>query len=126
MVNPYYYFFYLFYKLLYPIAKEKDRLPFGITLLMGLVLMVHGFATLIIIERVNNLSTILPEMNKFLFGIILFVLFFLLNHFLFERNERYLRITKEITDSSYARKTIALILLIGYLIIPILIKSLST
>lgn len=122
MVNPYYFFFYLFYKLFYPIAKEKDRLPFGISSIMGLILMIHGFVTLIIVEKTYNISKIIPKMNKFLFGIILFMLFFLLNHFLFERNDRYLKVTNEIAASKQFKRIIAALIVIVYLSIPIIVK----
>jgi hypothetical protein len=122
MVNPYYLFFYFFYRLFDPIAKEKDRLPFGISAIMGLILIIHGFITLSIIENIYTLNMILPKMNKIVFSAIIFILYFSLNHFLFERNDRYTMVVQKIANSDQSKKIIASTIIILYLLFPFILK----
>lgn len=121
MVNPYYYFFYLFYLLLNPIAKNKRRLPFSIASFMGIILMIHAGVFLIILKTYFGIS-VLPKMNKFLFGGLLAILYFGINSFLFERNDRYLNIMKEIDSAQTYKKVITTIIIGIYFLAPFIIK----
>jgi hypothetical protein len=122
MVNPYYLLFYFFYRLFDPIAKEKDRLPFGISSIMGLILVIHGFITLIIIENTFKLNMIIPKTNKFVFGIIVSILYFSLNHFLFERKDRYIIVIERIANSEKMKKVNARALITLYFFSPLILK----
>jgi hypothetical protein len=75
MTNPYTYLFYIFYKLLNPIVKEKDRLPFGIISIIGLLLIIHTGLFLIILKSYISFS-ILPNSNPYLIGGVATLIFY--------------------------------------------------
>jgi hypothetical protein len=78
MTNPYTYLFYIFYKLLNPIVKEKDRLPFGIISIIGLLLIIHTGLFLIILKSYISFS-ILPNSNPYLIGGVATLIFYFIN-----------------------------------------------
>ena len=120
MVNPYYFFFYLFYKLLKPLAKDEDRIPFSIIALMSVVLIIHTVVLLITIKSNFDIN-ILPRMNKLLFGGIIAILYFALNNYLFEKNNRYISLMKKMKEAKFYRKITALLLLVIYFLSPLFI-----
>ncbi len=124
MVNPYYFFFYLFYKALKPLAKDKDRIPFSIIALMAVVLIIHTVVLLITIKSNFDLN-ILPRMNKLLFGGIIAILYFALNNYLFEKDNRYIRLMKKMKEAKFYRKITALLLLVIYFLSPLFIIAIN-
>ena len=118
MVNPYYFLFYLFFKFLDPIAKEKDRVPFTIVAFIGLGIIIHSVILLIVIKTYFDIE-ILPKMNKLLFGLIFAGIFFFINNYLFERNNRYLEIIGKIKQEKMYKKINALLIVLLYLSLPI-------
>lgn len=124
MVNPYYFFFYLFYKVLKPLAKDEDRIPFAIIAFMAIVLIVHTVLLLITIKSHYDI-TILPRMNKLLFGGIFGVFYFAVNNFLFEKNNRYIDLMKRIKEAKFYKKITALIFLMAYFLSPMVIIAIN-
>lgn len=124
MVNPYYFFFYLFYKLLKPLAKDEDRTPFATIGFMALVLIIHALVLLISLKEYYGIS-FLPKMNKFVFGGVTSTLFFTVNYFLFEKNDRYIDLMKRIREVKLYKKITALIIILTYLLFPLLIIVLN-
>ena len=121
MVNPYYYIFYLLYILLNPIAKYKSRLPFSIISFMVIIFIVHAVLLLIILKIDFNVN-ILPKMNKLLFGGIFAVLYFTMNNYLFEKNDRYLKIISIIENAPAYKKFNSSIIICFYFLSPLIIK----
>ena len=119
MVNPYYYFFYFFYKVLKPIAKEEDRIPFAAISLMALILIIHSVILLISIKSRFGIE-ILPDVNKLVFGAIVTLVYLVGNHFLFERNNRYLSLVNRIEKAAFYKKVITSIILVGYFLSPLI------
>lgn len=120
MVNPYYFFFYLFYKLLRPLAKDEDRIPFAIIAFMSIVLIIHAVVLFITIKSYYNIN-VLPKINKLLFGGVFAVLYFTLNNYLFEKNNRYIGLMQKIKDAEFYRKITALLFIGAYFLSPLII-----
>jgi hypothetical protein len=118
MVNPYYYFFYLFFLLLYPIAKDKRRVPFSIVSFMGIILMIHSGVILIMLKSYLGIQ-ILPHMNKLLFGSVFTVIYFVINHYLFEKNDKYVELIGKIKEAPNYKKINSAILIILYFLLPL-------
>jgi hypothetical protein len=118
MVNPYYYFFYLILLLLYPIAKEKRRIPFSITSIMGIILMIHAGVILIMLKSYLDIQ-ILPQMNKLLFGSVFTIIYFGINHYLFEKNDKYVELIEKIKETPNYKKINSTILIILYFLLPL-------
>ncbi len=124
MVNPYYFFFYLFYRLLKPLAKDEDRIPFAIIAFMSILLIIHAVILLITIKTHYGI-VLLPKTNKLLFGGTFAVLYFTLNNYLFEKNNRYIGLMQKIKDAESYRKITASIFLGAYLLSPLVIIMIS-
>jgi uncharacterized protein YhhL (DUF1145 family) len=120
MVNPYYFFFYLLYRVLKPLSKDEDRIPFAIIAFMALVFIIHAVILLVTINSYYDL-TALPRMNKLLFGVVCAILYFLVNNILFERNDRYIYLMKRIKEARFYKKITALFVLLAYFLSPLLI-----
>ncbi len=124
MVNPYYFFFYLFYKVLKPLAKDEGRIPFAIIAFMSIVFIIHTVILFITIKTHYGVS-ILPGMNKLLFGGIFTVIYFTINNLLFERNNRYIKLMKRIKEAPFYQKIVALSVIIVYFLSPLLITAIN-
>jgi chromate transport protein ChrA len=120
MVNPYYYLFYLFYRVLKPLSKDEDRIPFAIIAFMAIVFIIHAVIMLVVFKSYYDL-TALPRMNKLLFGVVSAILYFLVNNILFEKNNRYVYLMKRIKEASFYKKVTALFVLMSYFLSPLLI-----
>jgi len=120
MVNPYYFFFYLFYRVLKPLSKDEDRIPFAIIAFMAIVLIIHAVVLLITLKTYYSI-TVLPRMNKLLFGGVFAILYFTVNNFLFEKNNKYIDIMKRINEARFYKKLTALFLLLIYFLSPLII-----
>lgn len=120
MTNPYTYLFYILYKLLNPIVKEKDRLPFGIISIIGLLLLVHSVFTLILLNMENS-HVILPQVNSFVFGGIMVLLFYIPNYYFFEKDERYLKKMEKMSDLKRTTKNQTKIILLIYFLLPLIV-----
>ena len=123
MINPFYYFFYLFYKILRPLAREEDRIPFAITSFMAIMLVVHMVILLITIKtQLNYDISILPNSNKYVIGAIVVVIYFVLSNVLFEKNNRYLKLVERIKNTKTYRKITAAVFLLTYFLAPLIIR----
>ncbi len=124
MVNPYYFFFYLFYKLFKPLAKDEDRIPFAIIAFMAIMLIIHAVVLLITLKSYYGI-TILPRMNKLLFGGVFAILYLAVNNFLFEKNNRYIDLMKRIEEAKFYKKITTLFILLTYFLSPLVIVAIN-
>ena len=124
MINPIYFFFYLFYRILKPISKHKDRIPFTIIGSMALILLIHIF---ILINKIRNIYNvdIIPDMNKYFFAIIIAIPYFVICYFLFERNNRYIILMDQIKKVKKYKKTTSFIFLMIYFFSPLIIMRIN-
>lgn len=122
MLNPYYYFFYLFYKLLRPIAKYEDRIPLTITTILFILIILHLFIIRIVLEKHLGLQfEILQRIDGRIFGITAAIIHFTLTYFLLERNKRYKLIIEKNSNSKLYKKITTGLFLVLYFSSPLII-----
>ncbi len=124
MVNIYYFAFYLVFKLLGNPLKRNSNDVFASYSLVFLVFIIHTLILSIVLKQVCDIN-FLPKMNKMVFGIIVTVIFYTVNYYLLEKNNRYVEILKRIRDAPSENKRITTVLLIFYILLPLILKILN-
>ena len=120
MTNPYTYLFYILFKLLDPIVKEKDRLPFGIISIIGFLLLIHTGLFLIILKSYISFS-ILPNLNPYLIGGIITLIFYFINNYFYEKDDKYIDLINKMSKLSKTIKIMTKIVLLIYFLLPLIL-----
>jgi hypothetical protein len=117
MVNPYYYLFYLSFKCLGNPLKRESNDIFVSSSLLVLLFIIHSVFFLIILKTNYNIE-LLPNINKFGFGVIFTIAVFIINYYLLEFKYKYIKVLKEMKKAERYKKITCAFVLVIYLLMP--------
>lgn len=82
--------------------------------------MIHAGVILIMLRSYLGIE-ILPLMNKLLFGSVFTIIYFGINHYLFEKNDKYVELVDKIKEAPDYKKINSAILIILYFLSPLFV-----
>jgi len=120
MVNPFYFLFYLLFKILgNPLKRESNDafVSYSVVILLLAFHLLFLFLAIKIIFAIPQL----PNINHQYFAILFLPALFGSSYFLFEKNNRYVKVLRKIKDASKIKRQRTVTILVIYFSLPIIL-----